>query len=103
MNRQADPAHHDPALALTLAVLLLTGSVLLTSCLIGPVTTFAAVAVLVVTAYAAPGIARRLALRPRPPPTPAHPARRLTCRADLKEVGGGNVPLRAVGQDRKPD
>ena len=65
MSRQADPAHrdHDQALVLTLAVLLLTGSVLLMSCWIGPITTFAAVAVLVVTAYAAPGPARRLALR----------------------------------------
>ncbi|MFE2584887.1 hypothetical protein [Streptomyces sp. NPDC059378] len=33
------------------------------SCWIGPITTFAAVAVPVVTAYAAPGLARRLALR----------------------------------------
>ncbi|MER5600587.1 hypothetical protein [Streptomyces sp. NPDC002265] len=63
MSRQADPVHHDQALALTLAVLLLTGSALLMSCWVGPLTTFTAVAVLVVTAYAAPGLARRLALR----------------------------------------
>ena len=43
MSRQADPSHHDhdQALALTLAVLLLTGSVPLMSCWIGPLTTFA--------------------------------------------------------------
>ncbi|MFE1292179.1 hypothetical protein [Streptomyces sp. NPDC058751] len=35
---------------------------LLMSCWIGPLTTFTAVAVPVVTAYAAPGVARRLAL-----------------------------------------
>ncbi|WP_328551200.1 hypothetical protein [Streptomyces sp. NBC_00358] len=44
-SRRADPAHrdHDQALALALAVLLLTGSVLVTSCWIGLGTTFAAV------------------------------------------------------------
>ncbi|MER5402256.1 hypothetical protein [Streptomyces sp. NPDC002599] len=36
---------------------------LLMSCWIGPLTTFTAVAVLVVTAYAVPGLARRLAVR----------------------------------------
>ncbi|MFB7338285.1 hypothetical protein ACFC00_42865 [Streptomyces adustus] len=36
---------------------------LLMCCLVGPVTTFAAVAVFVVTASAAPGFARHLALR----------------------------------------
>ncbi|MPY33541.1 hypothetical protein FNH09_20510 [Streptomyces adustus] len=43
-------------------MLLLTGSVLLMSCWVGPIATFAAVAVFVVSVYAAPGLARRLAL-----------------------------------------
>ncbi|MFE2530762.1 hypothetical protein [Streptomyces sp. NPDC059371] len=65
MSQQADPVHrdHDQALALTLAVLLLTGASLLVSCWIGPVATFTAAAVLAVTAYAVPGLARRLAIR----------------------------------------
>ncbi|MFG2949258.1 hypothetical protein [Streptomyces adustus] len=63
MSRPADPVHHDHDQALALAVLFLTGSVLLMSCWAGPVTTFAAVAVLVVTAYVAPGLARCLAVR----------------------------------------
>ncbi|MFD5634823.1 hypothetical protein ACFWJM_11880 [Streptomyces sp. NPDC127077] len=67
MNQRAGFAHHDhdhdQGLALTLAVLLLTGGVLLVSCWMGPLTTFAAVAVLVVIAHAAPGLARRLAVR----------------------------------------
>ena len=64
MGRQAGPAHRDQVLALTLAVLLLTGGVLLLlSCWIGPLATFAAVAVLVVIGYAAPGLARCLAVR----------------------------------------
>ncbi|MEU2624296.1 hypothetical protein ABZ642_40350 [Streptomyces sp. NPDC007157] len=54
---------HDQGLALTLAVLLLTGTALLVSCWVGPLATFTAVAVLVVTAYAAPGLARGLAIR----------------------------------------
>ncbi|WP_328663586.1 hypothetical protein [Streptomyces sp. NBC_00328] len=63
MSRQADPVHrdHDPALTLTLAVL--TSSMLLMSCWIGPLTPSVAVAVPVVTAYAAPRLAHRLALR----------------------------------------
>ncbi|MFG2951921.1 hypothetical protein [Streptomyces adustus] len=36
---------------------------LLMSCWVGPLPTFAAVAVLAVTAYAAPGLARPLAVR----------------------------------------
>ncbi|MER6465791.1 hypothetical protein ABT278_35735 [Streptomyces sp. NPDC001228] len=47
----------DQALAFTLAALLLTGSALLVSCWVGPVTAFAAVAVTVIAAYAAPGLA----------------------------------------------
>ncbi|MGW5654989.1 hypothetical protein [Streptomyces humi] len=39
------------------------GSVLLISCWIGPLATFITTAVLVVTAYAAPGLARRIAIR----------------------------------------
>ncbi|MFD8737510.1 hypothetical protein ACFV06_21670 [Streptomyces sp. NPDC059618] len=56
MSRQAGLAHrdHDQGLAFTLAVLLLTGGVLLMSCWTGPLATFAIVAVLVVTAYTAP-------------------------------------------------
>ncbi|MEU3521349.1 hypothetical protein ABZ770_39930 [Streptomyces sp. NPDC006654] len=53
----------DQALAVTIAVLLLTGSVLLVSCWIGPLATFTSTAVLVVTAYAAPGLVRRIAIR----------------------------------------
>ncbi len=53
----------DQALAVTFAVLLLTGSVLFVSCWVGQLATFGAVAVLVVSAYAAPGVARRLAVR----------------------------------------
>lgn len=53
----------DQALAFALAALLLTGTALLMSCWVGPLAAFAAVAVLVVVAYAAPGIARRLAIR----------------------------------------
>ncbi|MFF4542468.1 hypothetical protein [Streptomyces aureus] len=53
----------DQALALAFAVVLLTGSVLMMSCWLGPLTTFAVVAVFVVTAYAAPSLARRLVLR----------------------------------------
>ncbi|MGX1541114.1 hypothetical protein [Streptomyces adustus] len=65
MSRQADPVHRDQdqALALTLAALLLTGTSLLDSCWIGPAATFTATAVLVVTSYAASGLARRLALQ----------------------------------------
>ncbi|MFE9882509.1 hypothetical protein [Streptomyces sp. NPDC005784] len=56
MNQQPGSVHHghDQGLALTLAVLLLTGGVLLMSSWMGPCTTFTTVAVLV---------ARRLALR----------------------------------------
>ncbi|MCG7205339.1 hypothetical protein [Streptomyces arenae] len=39
------------------------GSVLLVSCWIGPLATFTTTAVLVVTAYASPGLARRIAIR----------------------------------------
>lgn len=53
----------DQGLALTLAALLLTGSALLVSCWVGPLATFAATAVLTVATYAAPGLARRLAIR----------------------------------------
>ncbi|MEU2336523.1 hypothetical protein ABZ770_26955 [Streptomyces sp. NPDC006654] len=53
----------DQALAVTVAVLPLTGSVLLVSCWIGPRATFTTTAVLVVTAYAAPGLVRRIAVR----------------------------------------
>ncbi|MFF4709256.1 hypothetical protein [Streptomyces sp. NPDC001297] len=53
----------DQALAFTLAALLLTGTALLVSCWVGPLTAFAAVAVTVIAAYAAPGLARRLAIR----------------------------------------
>ncbi|MGW3916842.1 hypothetical protein ACWEBX_35860 [Streptomyces sp. NPDC005070] len=63
MRQTQRDGEQDQGLALTSAVLLLTGSVLLMSCWIGPLTTFAAVAVFVVTAYAAPGLDRRLALR----------------------------------------
>ncbi|MFD7880766.1 hypothetical protein ACFV5G_43095 [Streptomyces sp. NPDC059766] len=64
MSRPADPVHRDQdqALALTLAALLLTGTSLLVSCWIGPVATFTATAVLVVTAYAAPGLVHRLVI-----------------------------------------
>ncbi|MCF3137306.1 hypothetical protein, partial [Streptomyces olivochromogenes] len=53
----------DQVLAVTLAVLLLTGTALLVSCWMGPLATFTTVAALVVTAYAAPGLARRLTVR----------------------------------------
>ncbi|MEU5314368.1 hypothetical protein [Streptomyces sp. NPDC021562] len=61
---QASVCHgRGQALAVTVAVLLLTGSVLLVSCWIGPGATFTTVAALVVTAYAAPGLAQRIAVR----------------------------------------
>ncbi|PKT71298.1 hypothetical protein CW362_19805 [Streptomyces populi] len=63
MTGKTRQMQRDREFALTLAVLLLTGGVLLLSCWMGPLTTFAAVAVLVVIAYAVPGLARRLALR----------------------------------------
>ncbi|WP_392957546.1 hypothetical protein [Streptomyces sp. LN245] len=101
MSQQADPAHrdHDQALALTLALLLLTGSVLLMSCWIGPITPFAAVAVLVVTAYTAPGLTRRLALRRALRQLlRALPGARLA-RADLKTAGSENVtPFELLGR-----
>ncbi|MGW2689958.1 hypothetical protein ACWC6I_43265 [Streptomyces sp. NPDC001414] len=53
----------DQGLALTLAALLLTGTALLASCWVGPLATFTVTAVLIVAAYAAPGLARRLAIR----------------------------------------
>ncbi|MEU5314375.1 hypothetical protein [Streptomyces sp. NPDC021562] len=53
----------DQALSVTVAVLLLTGTVLLISCWIGPLATFTTTAALVVTAYAAPGLVRRLVIR----------------------------------------
>ncbi|MFF4902896.1 hypothetical protein [Streptomyces sp. NPDC001068] len=57
------PRDDDQALALTLAALLLTGSSLLVSCWIGPLATFSVTAGLLVTAYAAPRLARRIAIR----------------------------------------
>jgi hypothetical protein len=54
---------HDQALAVTLALLLLIGGVLLISCWTGPLTAFAVAAGPVVVAYAAPQVARRLAAR----------------------------------------
>ncbi|MFD5573985.1 hypothetical protein [Streptomyces cadmiisoli] len=51
---------HDQALAVTVAVLLLTGTVRILACWIGPLATFAVTAGPVVTASAAPGLTRRL-------------------------------------------
>ncbi|MGW5658438.1 hypothetical protein [Streptomyces humi] len=59
----SDCHDRDQALAVTVAILLLTGTVLLVSCWVGPLTAYAAVAVVVVTAYAAPGLVRRIAVR----------------------------------------
>ncbi|MEU2619680.1 hypothetical protein ABZ642_16355 [Streptomyces sp. NPDC007157] len=53
----------DQGVALALAALLLTGTALLASCWVGPLTAFTVVAVLIVAAYVAPGLARRLAIR----------------------------------------
>ncbi|MFJ9351716.1 hypothetical protein [Streptomyces sp. NPDC101237] len=53
----------EQGLALTLAALLLTGTALLASCWVGPLAAFTVTAVLIVAAYAAPGLARRLAIR----------------------------------------
>ncbi|MFJ5646354.1 hypothetical protein [Streptomyces sp. NPDC093223] len=55
--------NQEQGLALTLAALLLTGTALLASCWVGPVATFTVMSVLIVAAYAAPGLARRLAIR----------------------------------------
>ncbi|MBK3636729.1 hypothetical protein JHN52_28265 [Streptomyces sp. MBT97] len=58
------PEHdHDQALAVTLALLLLIGGVLLLSCWTGPLTAFAVAAGPVVAAYATPRLTRRLAAR----------------------------------------
>ncbi|MER5602994.1 hypothetical protein [Streptomyces sp. NPDC002265] len=63
MSGQADPVHHGQALALTLAVLLLTDRRAADVLLDRPDCHVHAVAVLVVAAYTAPGLARCLAVR----------------------------------------
>jgi hypothetical protein len=54
---------HDQALAVTLGLLLLTGSVLMVSCWTGPLTAFGCAAGPIVTVYGAPRAARRIRQR----------------------------------------
>ncbi|MFJ3762889.1 hypothetical protein [Streptomyces sp. NPDC090080] len=67
MTTQTSHMHRDlesdQGLALTLAALILTGTGLLASCWVGPLATFTVTAVLIVAAYAVPGLTRRLAIR----------------------------------------